>query len=150
MKTRSIFPILATLPILLAASCESQDPSGVRQGEVEGDITVQTGREFTLSVGQTAHVEGTEVLIHFAAVDEDSRCPIDVQCPWQGDAEVRLEFSSRIAEFAPQPRVLHTGVEPREVAMLGVVTRLVDVGPAPRSTVRIDPQSYRATLVVTR
>ena len=149
MRPPKLLRAIAALPILLAA-CASQDPSGLRQDEVEGQVSVAAGREFTLSVGQTAHVEGTDVLIRFVGVDGDSRCPIDVQCPWQGDAEVRLEFSSRIAELAPQPRVLHTGIEPREVAILGVVTRLVEVKPAPRSTVRIDPQSYRATLLVTR
>lgn len=136
-------------PVLLAAC--AREPAGMNGGQGGHDLEVGTGQEFTLAVGQTAHVGGTEVLIHFAGVDEDSRCPSDVQCPWQGDGAVRLELSSRIAQFAPQPVVLHTGLDPREVSMLGVAVRLADLAPYPKASgPSIDPQSYTARLVVTR
>lgn len=141
--------IVLTLSVLLAAC--AREPAGLRDGQAGRDLEVETDREFTLRVGETAHVGGTEVLVHFVGVDEDSRCPSDVQCPWQGDAAVRLEFSSRIAGFAPQPVVLHTGVEPHQRSILGVTVRLVDLVPYPRASgPSIDPLSYTASLLVTR
>jgi len=64
---------------------------------------------------------------------------------------VRLEFSSQIAEFAPQARVLNTSLEPRSVSMLGVTVRLVDVAPYPKASgPPIDPGSYVVKLVASR
>ena len=139
------------LLVWAAIACYGDGSTGVREGTTGLEIEVSQGDVFTLAPGETAHVGGTEVLIHFDRVTEDSRCPTDVQCPWQGNAAVRLELSSRIAEFAPQPVVLNTGIEPRERAMLGITVRLVDVDPYPRAAdPPIDPARYRVELTVTR
>jgi hypothetical protein len=137
--------------VWVAIACYGDGSTGVREGTPSLEIEVLPGEAFTLAPGETAHVRGTEVLIHFDRVTEDSRCPTDVQCPWQGNAAVRLELSSRIAEFAPQPVVLNTGIEPRERTMLGITVRLVDVDPDPRAAdPPIDPARYRVELTVTR
>jgi hypothetical protein len=132
-------------------ACHGNGSTGVREGGLDGDLVIEPGREFTLAVGETANIRGTELLVHFVGVGEDSRCPVDVQCPWQGDAEVRLELSSRNAEFAPQSRTLHSGVEPHETSFMGVTIRLVDVRPDPRAAgPPISPGSYTVELVAQR
>jgi hypothetical protein len=141
------------LLVSVAIACYGDGSTGVRngQGRIGPEIDVSPGPAFTLAQGETAHVMGTEVLIHFDRVSEDSRCPIDVQCPWQGNAAILLELSSRIAEFAPQPIVLNTGIEPHERSILGITVRLVDLEPDPRaSDPPIDPARYRVELTVTR
>jgi hypothetical protein len=58
---------------------------------------VSTGQEFTLTLGAGAPIAGGEFQIFFKEVFEDSRCPRDVTCVWEGNA--RLHFMLR--EISP-------------------------------------------------
>ncbi|MFC1944317.1 hypothetical protein ACFLX5_02315 [Chloroflexota bacterium] len=49
-----------------------------------GEIEAGLGREFTLSIGKTAVILGEGLSIRFDEVIEDSRCPKDVVCIWEG------------------------------------------------------------------
>jgi hypothetical protein len=110
-------------------------------------MTVPLGREFALRVGETAAVEGTSLRISVTKVADDSRCPVDVQCVWEGDAAVSVV----VTESAAQSYELHTsGRFAREVAHGPYQVSLVRLDPAPRSTVPLSPGDYRATLLVAR
>ena len=56
-------------------------------------IEIALGQEFTLKQGQTALISGENLQIAFGGVKSDSRCPADVQCFWEGDAEVVLNVN---------------------------------------------------------
>jgi hypothetical protein len=84
--------------------------------------------------------------VGFRGVANDSRCAVDVQCVWAGDAEVHIPVT--VARAAWTSLSLHTGVEPRSVTFQSWRITLVDLKPAPRSTVRISSDSYIATLRV--
>jgi hypothetical protein len=143
--TRSLVIALAAL-----TACAHEDTLGTND-DVRTQRDVVMDQEFTMAVGDMVRVEGTHVLVFFDAVTEDSRCPTGVQCPWEGDAAVLLELSADNAEFAPQPRTLHTALEPRAVEFLGVTIRLVEVAPYPNSAgPPIDPASYTVRLIATR
>jgi hypothetical protein len=136
---------------LAAVGCMGDGSLGVRDEDVGNVRRVAIGEEFTMTVHEVVVVDDTHLLISFDGVTEDSRCPTDVQCPWEGNAAVRLELSSEIAEFAPQPRVLNTSLEPRSTDFMGLTIRLVDVAPYPSTAGQpIDPESYVVKLVVTR
>ena len=108
---------------------------------------IPLGREFTLAVGQSAVVDDA-VRLTLKAVTDDSRCPVDVTCVWEGDAKVSIDVA------APAPRAaydLHTsGRFDREVKHGAYRITLVALDPAPRSTVPPSSSDYRATLVVVR
>jgi hypothetical protein len=73
-----------------------------------GNVQVTLDREFQLSLGQVAELEGSELRIEFEAVPEDSRCPPYALCFWAGDALVELEAWEA---GMPEPRrdlALHT------------------------------------------
>ena len=111
-------------------------------------LTVPLGREFTLQVGQTAVVADTGLRISLAKVAEDSRCPVDVQCVWEGDAAVSVAV---VDAAAARDYELHTsGRFPREVTHGGYRLTLVGLEPAPRSSVPLSPSDYRATFRVAR
>lgn len=111
-------------------------------------VTVPLGREFTLRVGQTAVVDDTGLRLALARVAADSRCPVDVQCVWEGDAAVSVEIDDR---SAPRSYELHTsGRYPREVTHGGYRVTLVRLDPAPHSSGPLSPSDYRATLRVAR
>jgi hypothetical protein len=108
----------------------------------------KSGEPFELRVGRSAAlgVAGRDSTIRFVGVLEDSRCPIGVNCVWEGDAVARLELTDDAGAAAID---LHTHPE-REQARVhrGVRVRLVQLAPAPRADRRLDPDDYVATLIV--
>jgi hypothetical protein len=134
----------AMTPLLFVAACASGG------GNAPTPPTPSLNEEFVLAPGQTAAVEGTNVRLTFDRVSEDSRCPADVNCIWEGDAVVVLRVKVEAEEAT---REVHTqGGEPRSrKAPAGdYVVTLVRLDPTPRSTTTIEPSAYRATLRVGR
>ena len=132
------------LPLLAACNNGVIDPP-----VSPSTVTAELGREFELKVGQTARLTSVALQLTLRAIEEDSRCPIDAVCIWQGNARARLE--AQVGEDGPSAEVkLNTGVQPMEAQAHGVTIRLVGVLPAPRSEVQIRPNQYSVLLVVTR
>ena len=133
----------ALSPFVFLAACASG-------GSGPSSPTPAVNEEFTLAPGQTAAINGAGVRVTFERVSEDSRCPVDVTCIWEGDAVVVLKVKTDAEEVT---REVHTqGGEPRSrKAPVGeYVVTLVRLEPAPRSGAPIDPAAYRATLMVAR
>jgi hypothetical protein len=64
-----------------------------------GARTVTLGQSFTLGLGQPVTVSGPGLTVTFAALVEDSRCPIGSQCIWAGRAVISLTVAK--AGMAP-------------------------------------------------
>jgi hypothetical protein len=104
---------------------------------------------FTITAGQTATVRGEGLVITFEAVEQDSRCPVDVTCVWEGDATVRVSIVQPPRE--KQAFELHTaGSLARRVTYGAFELELSDLQPRPRSTADIPRDQYRVTLAVRR
>ena len=131
---------------LMIAACLAMAACGNKVATPSGE-KIPLGREFTLAVGQSA-VVGDGVRLTLKSVTDDSRCPVDVTCVWEGDAKVSVEV------ITPSPRAEHelhtTGRESHEAKHGAYRVTLVKLEPAPRSTVTISSSDYRATLVVVR
>lgn len=115
-------------------------------GNVTPGVQVQTGREFDIAVGQTVEVQGTPMTIRFSGVAEDSRCPVDVQCVWAGNAVVRLTITT--SGGTSTDASLNTTLDPKSAMASGYTIRLAALKPAPRSGTKIPATSYLATLEV--
>jgi hypothetical protein len=130
----------------MMAACLAMAACGNKVGTPSGE-KIPLGREFTLAVGQSVVVDD-EVRLTLKSVSDDSRCPVDVTCVWEGDATVSIEV------ITPTPRAdheLHTAArESREAKHGAYRITLVKLEPAPRSTTTISASDYRATLVVVR
>ena len=86
----------------------------------------------TLKVGESRTVSGA--VIRFAEVKSDSRCPADVTCVWQGNAELMFAVGPAVGEGPVHAVVLNTGVDPREGGALGLRLTLTGLSPEPVST----------------
>lgn len=85
--------------------------------------------------GETAKIG--DVRISPIKLEEDSRCPNDVQCVWAGQVRITAVVTSQ----ARVQRVELTQGKPFAVAD-GTLT-LVEVTPEKRSNVAINPRDYR-------
>lgn len=133
--------VLLAVAVAAPAACSSTGPSaGPWGGRADTTLALRIGQE----VGAPDSVMG----VSFLGVRSDSRCPTDVVCVWQGDAEV--EIGVRFGMGPTVPYVLHTGVAPRSVDVGTYRITLVDLRPAPVSTTTIPPESYVAELKVER
>lgn len=69
-----------------------------------------SGQSVSVRVGDTAAVGSTGVTITFLRVTEDSRCPLNAVCVWEGNGRVELTLSS--AYGATKDVALNTTTEP--------------------------------------
>ena len=78
-------------------------------------------------------------------VINDSRCPSDVVCIWQGEAVVKIEVKS------PQYGIIELSTFDNLVDTVGYYSfELVDVSPYPVSTRVIKPKDYKVTLQISK
>jgi hypothetical protein len=131
---------LALIALLLAngalAACLAASPTSPT---ASGDTRV------TLAQGQSARAAGLDV--RFVEVLQDSRCPTDVQCVWEGIAELEVIVSSG---GRSTPHHLFVNQEPRSIVHEGVTLELVRLTPSPHSERPVQPHEYRATFAIRR
>jgi len=107
------------------------------------------------TAGETAAVElrfdetvsQGELLLRLLELN-DSRCPLGVQCVWEGQVAATVEVSRD--EFAPRvvELVLRSGLDAGAKAVAGHQLRLLNVEPYPREGVTPERREYFATLEI--
>lgn len=106
---------------------------------------------FPLTIGGSAESLANGIQVTLSAVLEDSRCPTDVVCVWEGRASILV----RVEGADPSPVALEltlpgTASAPASGGVGGYVVVFHSLAPYPTSTTAIDPSAYRATLTVER
>lgn len=102
-----------------------------------------------IRVGETIIVDG--IRVRFAAVESDSRCPIDVTCVWAGDAVAKLSADQNCDCGTPAVELrLHTTLEPKSATAYGFRVELLQLKPYPNSTTTIRSDAYSAWLRIVR
>jgi hypothetical protein len=77
--------LLCSLSVLSLIGCGSDNPAPVESaGRLAGATTVLAPGESTVSPADSRHI------VTLIGVANDSRCPINATCVWEGDADVRL------------------------------------------------------------
>jgi hypothetical protein len=127
---------LATSLIVVVASCATVDTA----------VVANPGAEFSLAVGNSATISGTDHRITFTRLMEDSRCPVDVQCVWAGDAKIELTVSRN---GAPRDTRVISLTPPNNEAPVGdLKVRFVALAPTPRQSEPPASRRYVAQLLV--
>ena len=137
----TLLSILGALPSV--AGCRSSS-TGL-DAELRG---VPNDTVITLRLGQELRAPDIVMTIAFLAVRNDSRCPVDVVCVWQGNAEVEVGVALGMGPTAPY--VLNTGLDPRAVALGTYQLTVADLRPASVSYRGIPQDQYVATLRLQR
>jgi hypothetical protein len=134
MITRLLF----VLVVAMIAACSS-DP---------GYQTVSLNTDFELKPGNRAKVDD-RFTIRFDSVAEDSRCPTGVNCAWEGNAGVALEYQS--PDHPPAGIFLNTaGILSSDTIVQSYRIKLVGVQPVPKQNGFIKKEDYSVKLRVER
>jgi hypothetical protein len=112
---------------------------------VQTAVSVEPGVSFTLAPGQAATVRGTNTRITFKQVREDSRCPVDVTCVWEGDAKTEIAVSREGG--AEETRTLSLRPPGNEAQAGRLTIRFVGLSPVPRQAEANRPKKYLAEFV---
>ncbi|RMH70151.1 MAG: hypothetical protein D6675_10130 [Gemmatimonadetes bacterium] len=127
--------------VLSAISCQ---PSALPT------TTSPLGEQFVLGWHQTVHLKDTGLSLTFAEVVEDSRCPQQVECVWEGQVVIKLKLQASNNPPQEIELTLRAGHPESAVQTVGEYTiELLNVHPYPQKfETTIKPSRYRAVLVV--
>ncbi len=109
---------------------------------------IRLGQEFDLEINREAVVEGESLAVVFESVLEDSRCPEGVDCLWSGNAKIRIRSSKR--NQTPGAIELNTNLAPKSSSYLNYEIKLVALKPRPKADKPVQPNEYKATLIITK
>src|SRR5712691_9516417 len=102
---------------------------------------------FQLRVNQTAFIDSLNLSIGFVAVSEDSRCPSDVVCIWEGQATINVDVQRanlNPSNFNLTSRGGESSLSVKNFDDFSI--RLLEIAPDPKSTEPIGTSDYLATL----
>ena len=139
MSKYRVGSLLVVAMVLFLAACAAS----------AGEITAALGEESTLKVGQGVAIQGQDLKVKFLEVVQDSRCPSDVICVWQGEASVLVE----ITYFESLHRVVLTqpGLAGQFTTKdFNEYTLSFRLEPYPDSTRQMPEGDYRLKLTVTK
>ena len=100
----------------------------------------------SLPYNDTLFNEACNYWISFDSLINDSRCPVDVYCVWEGNAKVKLSFSenNNLTEFSLNT---HIGFN-KDTLINGYLIELLDVSPYPAINIKYSLESYTVRLLV--
>lgn len=114
---------------------------------VRSDVpTVPVNTDFDVAIGAMARIQDSDLVVRFDTVTEDSRCPEDVECVWEGNATARVTVDSAgtatVAEFRTS--------QPQPVRSFGWAFELRELRPARTTQAVPKPRDYVITLRAAR
>jgi hypothetical protein len=121
--------------VLMAGTCDSPASAAA---------TFTIGETFTLAPGEESSNKEAGLNISFAEVLEDSRCPKNTNCVWEGQAKIKLMINDQAMEL-----IIRAG-KPEQAQQLYNNSYIIEaqgLSPYPDGT-KIDPASYRLQLMV--
>lgn len=155
-----IYLLLLALAVLLAGcgvqagspqalSTPAPQPGPTAAPEPTSSPVAEPGRPFRLGIGQATSV-GT-LALQLISVTNDSRCPAQVTCAWEGAADIAIEAS--IDGENPSSHILKIYGRDRETdeahALVGeYLIRLIKLEPYPNEPSPLASDQYTATFIV--
>jgi len=110
-------------------------------------LPIETGKAFSLQVGEMAQAADKGLRVGFDGVSTDSRCPKGEQCVWAGDATVRVWLHWGVGRREMRELHLAPG-KPQATRVRNQELRLLRLDPYPVSGKAIAQANYRATLTL--
>jgi hypothetical protein len=129
---------------LLLALVACGEPTGPDASPDAAFVPAST--DLTLEVGEEQSVGGSVVKVTFVRVVEDSRCPMDVVCVWEGNAVVELGI--RAGTGPTFPMQINTTLEPRATEWNGARVTILELQPYPKASEPTRSDAYTVKIRV--
>jgi hypothetical protein len=107
---------------------------------------VKMNEEFTLGINGQVFIKTENLTVEFVSVLEDSRCPVGVDCLWEGNAKIRIKVSK--ADEESTAFELNTHLEPTNISFRNYKIYLVRIEPEPKADISAKTENYSATLLL--
>ena len=115
------------------------------------DINAQPGRStVAVRIHNEKNVPRAGFRIKFVEMVDDSRCPVDTNCIWAGNAKVRIEVRETGRRGETQTFELNSNTQPTSVRFKGYEIKLIDMTPHPQSNIRINRNGFVAKFEIRR
>ena len=105
----------------------------------------------TIEIGlnELYHSKTYDFSIAFDSVLHDSRCPVDANCFWAGNAQGRFNI---IAEGRFHHQIILNTTLPmqQDTTLHGINFKLMTLSPEPNSKAPIDYKKYKTKLIITK
>ncbi len=120
----------------------------IREG-IQNVITAKLNTRFQLKIGQTALIESKNISVKFLNVTEDSRCPSDVVCVWEGQVTILLNMHND-QDLGDLALTIRGGQTLAATTFDGYSIQLMQVEPYPKASEPTQRPDYVATLLVSK
>jgi len=105
----------------------------------------KTPETITIKAGHSADYADGHLRIKFLSVDEDSRCPVGVNCIWAGNAKIKIEVTGKSSTKTFE---LNTNLEPQTVMMDCYAIEIESLLPAKDAEKATDQKDYQVKLKI--
>jgi hypothetical protein len=106
-------------------------------------------REIRVRHGEQVYLSDSALAIAFADVVSDSRCPVDVECAWPGEATITLRLTRTGTPLA-EAQLTVPSADRHRTSYAGYDVALLNLEPHPTVGDDPAPAEYVAVLVVTQ
>jgi hypothetical protein len=138
---KNLFFALAAGALLLTA-CEEENAASPGN-------SFQLDEPVTIAIGESATLQPDNLKITFTSLIEDSRCPTEVVCVWEGRAVVGLTFTKGNETVIDSLATISSAPTPPDTTMVfGRKVKLLEVTPYPQNTAPVPHGDYKVKLVV--
>jgi len=118
--------------------------AGTCDNTAKDAATFTVGETFTLAPGEIRTNKDAAMTVSFVGVTEDSRCPKNTNCVWEGEAKIKLMINEDAMEL-----VIRQG-DPAQAQQSyegGYIIEAQSLAPYPDGT-KINPSTYQLQLMV--
>jgi ABC-type glycerol-3-phosphate transport system substrate-binding protein len=109
-------------------------------------VSAKQAQEISVKINTEEKANGG-VRIKFVELVEDSRCPVDTNCIWAGNAKIKVRVTRNGKSKLLELNTMNKGSDP---VFAGYKFRLTDLDPDPRTNVRINRNGYVAKIEITK
>jgi hypothetical protein len=132
--------------VVAFTACSKTGTTGTNTtGQSQSPTNITTDDTLTISLGQTASTRDGRFGLTFAQLVDDSRCPANAVCVWEGDAAVRLRAATTTDAVEA---TIHTRLDPKVLEVRSYTVSLLEVQPYPGTG--NDKQTPRVVVRVVR